>query len=72
MRLKHGFLKSFSEKAGISRSCLCDMIYTRKRPGRKRAKYLEDVSKEKFGRDVPAMLWLYGSGDEIKQVLSGM
>jgi len=70
MRLPYGSLKSLSEKTGISKQSLCDLVATRRRPSRKRALLLEKACKE-LGLDAPAILWLYGTQEKIKRALSG-
>lgn len=66
MRLPRGSLTKLETSSGISNIKLCDYIATRVRPGRKRALELEAACRN-LGIDVPAMIWLYGSSDEIKQ-----
>ena len=63
MRLPKGFLKDLADNTKFSVRYLSDLANASKRPGRNRAKELED----QFG--VPAFLWLYGSPEEIKRSL---
>ncbi len=63
IRMPHGSLKKLAEATGDRPSYLCDMIATRKRPGRKKAKQLEKIS------NVSKITWLYGSSVEIKKEL---
>ncbi len=69
MRLPYGVLKSLAKETGFTVRYLSDLAAIRKRPGRKRAPLLEDACK-KLGLNVPAMLWLYGTTEEIKRALS--
>ncbi|MDM8523273.1 hypothetical protein QUF80_07870 [Desulfococcaceae bacterium HSG8] len=68
MKLPWGTLTPLVEKSGLPPQYLSDLVATRKRPGRKRAKFLEEATKE-IGREVPVLLWLYGSSVEIKSAL---
>ena len=63
MRLPHGKLKALSEKSGIERTKLSAYANTHLRPGRKRALHLEKIL------GVGALLWLYGTSQEIKEAL---
>lgn len=67
-RLPSGTLKPWTEKTGWPSQYLSDLISTRKRPGRKRAKYLELLSRE-LGFDIPAAVWLFGSATDIRSAL---
>jgi hypothetical protein len=69
MRLKKGTLSDLSKETGFAAKYISDLVSTRIRPGRDRALKLEQAAK-KIGMDIPAMLWLYGSCEEIKQALS--
>lgn len=65
MRLPKGLLKKLEDETGIANTKFCDYAATRIRPGRKRALVLETACRN-LGIDVPAIVWLYGSSDEIK------
>lgn len=69
MKLPKGTLQKLSSITGISTPRLCDYAATRLRPGRKRALVLESKCKE-AGIDIPAIMWLYGASDEIKERLT--
>jgi hypothetical protein len=69
MRLSKGVLQNLHEQTKISVPALSDYAATRKRPGRKRALDLEKACKD-LGYDVPAIVWLYDSSEEIKSRLS--
>ena len=59
-KLPNNTLTEMSKKTGFPVQYLSDLVNTTKRPGRARAKLLE----EKTG--VPAIMWLYGTAKEIK------
>jgi hypothetical protein len=66
LRLPYGLLKNIKKQTGIKTQELSDYAGTRKRPGRLRAKVLEDVT------GVTACIWLFGSSEEIKRELIRM
>ena len=63
MRLPKGKLKELSEKTNIRSTKISAYVCTHNRPGRKRAKYLEKIL------GVDAVLWLYGTSDQIKKAI---
>jgi len=65
LRLPKGSLICLEKETDIPKTQLCDYIAGRKRPGRERALSLEKACR-KLGFDVSAMVWLYGTSDEIK------
>jgi hypothetical protein len=69
MRLRNGILTKLSNETGFTTKYLSALVSTKIRPGRARALYLETAAIN-IGRAIPAMLWLYGSSDEIKNALS--
>jgi len=69
-RLPRGILIPLAEKSGIRREIISDLIATRRRPGRERAKVLETAAKE-MGKDIPATLWLYGTKTELRTAVAG-
>ncbi|MGE0087685.1 MAG: hypothetical protein AB7S75_25010 [Desulfococcaceae bacterium] len=69
-RLPHGSIKAICEKTRLPQSYLSDLISTRKRPGRKRAKILETAAKE-IGKDIPAALWVFGTKEQLRAAVSG-
>lgn len=70
-RLPRGTLTKLSEKTGIGPSYLSDIIATSKRPGRKKALTLEKAAAE-LGKEIPAVMWLYGSRTELRQAVVGI
>ncbi len=69
-KLPYGALRPLVKKTGMSVSYISDLIATRKRPGRERAKVLETAAKE-MGKDIPATLWLYGTKTELRSAVAG-
>lgn len=69
MKLPSGTLIALGTETGLRPQYLCDLIATRRRPGRKRALLLEAACK-KVGYAVSATTWLYGSSEEIKSALT--
>lgn len=68
-RLPKGTLVELSQKTGIKTNYLCDLIATRKRPGRKRALFLSAAAGE-LGKDIPPEKWLYGTRRELMSALA--
>lgn len=66
MRLKYKLLCKLNELTGQSKTDLCDLAATRKRPSFKRAMKLEKLT------GVHHDLWLGGTSDEIKAELNKM
>lgn len=64
MRLKHRLLNKLSELTGFSKTDLCDLAATRKRPSYKRAMFLEETI------GVHHDLWQGGTSEEIKMELN--
>lgn len=64
-KLPNNILSRLSEKTGISVTKLSDYAATRTRPSRKRFPKLEKAS------GVDAVVWLFGTSDEIKSALIG-
>lgn len=67
-RLPRGTLIPLIEKTGLPKQYLSDIVATRRRPGRKRAKFLEHAARE-IGLDIPAAVWLFGSTADIRSAL---
>lgn len=68
LRLKKGILKRLSLETGIDARHLAGYASTCKRPGRKRAEFLERVTTA-LGFPVPKELWIFGTKEEIKAAL---
>ena len=68
-RLPHNLLKRLSDQTGMSVSYLSSLAGTHMRPGRQKALILQNGAAA-IGKHVPAMLWLYGTADEIRAALS--
>ena len=69
MKLKNGTLIKLSKITKLSVQALSDYAGTNKRPTRNRAVLLEKAAR-KMGVGIPAVMWLYGSGEEIKNKLN--
>ena len=69
MKLKNGTLIKFSKVTKLCIQVLSDYSCARKRPSRKRAVLLEKAAR-KMGVGIPAVMWLYGTGEEIKTKLN--
>ena len=69
MKLKNGTLIKFSKITKLSRQILSDYAGANKRPSRNRAVLLEKAAR-KMGVAIPAVMWLYGKGEEIKLKLN--
>ena len=69
MKLKNGTLIKFSKITKLSVQNLSDYAGANKRPSRNRAVLLEKAAR-KMGVGIPAVIWLYGSGEEIKAKLN--
>lgn len=68
MKLSNGILKRLSIETGIDARHLSGYACTSRRPGRKRARYLEEITN-KLGFKVSAELWVFGTSEEIKKAL---
>ena len=69
MKLKNGTLIKLSKFTKLSVQVLSDYAGANKRPTRNRAVLLEKAAR-KMGVGIPAVMWLYGSGEEIKTKLN--
>ena len=67
--IPRGTFKKISKESGYSDSYISDLIHGRKKAGRKRAPVLEQACKN-LGINTPKELWVFGSIEEIKAVLS--
>lgn len=69
MKLKNGTLIKLAKFTNLSVQTLSAYAGANKRPTRNRAVLLEKATR-KMGVGIPAVMWLYGSGEEIKAKLN--
>lgn len=66
MRLRHKLLTKLSKITGYSKTDLCDLVATRKRPSYKKAMRLERLI------GIHHDLWQGGTAEEIKTALNAL
>ena len=69
MRVKKGIISKISNHANISTSALTNYINRWSYPSRSRAIHLEKASK-RAGFQVSKEIWIFGTKEEIKNLLS--